>query len=109
MSSSLNQLYTQPSKVNAAELEMVQSFFMSVCPSEAIANSFTAIVFRIAAYTGAPVHNVLDEFRTMTPGDMRLTEEMAYYMNTLSTTKTSMFGVSATLPPVASVNRNIIQ
>jgi hypothetical protein len=100
-----DKFYSSEVSVNASEYDVVYSYFKSVCQSENTAKNFTAIIFRLAAYTGEPVMTLL-EFVQGKRG-LQLTATMAYYLNSLKS-KTTLYGVANLPVPNLMVQRNII-
>ena len=100
-----DRFYSSEVNVNASEYDVVYSYFASVCQSENTAKNFTAIIFRMASYTGEPVMQLL-EFVQGKRG-LQLTATMAYYLNSLKS-KTTLYGVANLPIPNPMVQRNVI-
>jgi hypothetical protein len=100
-----DRFYSSEVTVNASEFDVVYSYFKSVCQSENTAKNFTAIIFRMSAYTGEPVMTLL-EFVQGKRG-LQLNATMAYYLNSLKS-KTTLYGVANLPIPNPSVQRNIV-
>lgn len=100
-----NRFYSSEVNVNASEFDVVYSYFKSVCQSENTAKNFTAIIFRIAAYTGEPVMTLLEFVQGKT--GLQLTATMAYYLNSLKS-KTTLYGVANLPIPNPMVQRNVV-
>lgn len=100
-----DKFYSTDVNVGASEFDIVYSYFKSVCQSENTAKNFTAIIFRISAYTGEPVTTLLDFVRGKT--GLQLNATMAYYLNSLKS-KTTLYGVANLPIPNQNVQRNIV-
>lgn len=101
-----NNFYNLDVSVPANEYELVYSFFNEYTTNTNVAKSFTETLFRISAQTEINVLELLSQFETTDKIKMALT--MAYYLNTLSETKTVLYGVNNILVPNEKVQRNII-
>lgn len=101
-----DQIYSLDLRVNADQYEIVYSFFKQYTSNNSVAKSFTQTLFRIANETQ---EDVLDLLQTFQGGDaLKVTLTMAYYLNSIGN-RTFMFGYSAPIQPVESVQRNIVQ
>jgi hypothetical protein len=100
-----DKFYSADVTVNATEFDVVYSYFKSVCQSENTAKNFTAILFRISAYTGEPIMTLL-EFVQGKRG-LQLNATMAYYLNSLKS-KTTLYGVANLPIPNQNIQRNIV-
>lgn len=100
-----DKFYSSEVTVNASEFDVVYSYFKSVCQSENTAKNFTAIIFRIASYTGESVTTLLEYVQGKT--GLQLTATMAYYLNSLKS-KTTLYGVANVPIPNNNIQRNII-
>lgn len=100
-----NRFYSSDVNVGASEYDIVYSYFQSVCQSENTAKNFTAIIFRLAAYTEEPVISLLEYVQGKT--GLELSATMAYYLNSLKS-KTTLYGVANLPIPNPMVQRNII-
>lgn len=93
--------------VNPNEYDIVHGYFLSVCDTKAIANNFTAALFRISQETGIPVLELLG-FLQGTNNKLEMNKTICYFLNTLKT-KTALYGVSQIPTPNQPVARNILQ
>lgn len=94
-------------KVNNAEYDLVLSFFMNVTSNNrSLSGVYTALVFEIATQTKTKPIDVLEQFRSLS--SLKLSETMAYYMNTVNGKKTVLHGILDPLESNKSVTRNII-
>ena len=59
----LDEYYDETVPINSNEFELVNSYFMSINENPRIARNFTSFLFKIAANTGTPVLQLLDEIR----------------------------------------------
>ena len=91
----------------AGEYDIVSSYFISVCKNTAVANNFTAFLFRIASLTEISVLTLLDEIKGTAQNSLQVNAIIAYYLNSFKS-KTSLYGVSTLPQPNESVQRNII-
>ena len=100
-----DRFYSQDVNVNASEFDVVYSYFKNVCQSENTAKNFTAIIFRMAAYTGESAITLL-EFVQGKRG-LELNATIAYYLNSLKS-KTTLYGVANLPVPNPTVQRNVV-
>jgi len=100
-----NNFYTNPINVNAADYDVVRSYFIQVCQSANTAENFTSILFKIAAYTQESPLTLLDFIKGKTK--LELSATMAYYLNSLKS-KTTLYGVGNLPLPNPKTQRNII-
>ena len=98
--------YSFNTVINAAEFDIVHSYFISVCDSKNVANNFTAVFFRVAQETGVPVLDLLDQIRGTKKVEMN--QVLAYYLNSFKS-KTSLYGIAIIPQSNQSVARNIVQ
>lgn len=94
-------------KVNANEYEIVYAFFQQRMDSDSIAKVFSENLFRISTISNKNVLDLLETFEAQDKIQIVLT--MAYYINTLNTNKTVMYGVSNIITPNEKVFRNVVQ
>ena len=99
--------YKYTATVGAAEYDIVNSYFVSVCETVTVANNFTAFLFRIASLTEIPVLTLLDEIKGTAQNLPQVNAIIAYYLNSFKS-KTSLYGISTLPQPNESVQRNII-
>lgn len=102
-----NQFYDLDLVVSAYDYELVYSFFKGMYTTDKIAKSFTETLFRIANQTQISVLELLQTFQTSEKLKINLT--MAYYLNSISTNKTVLYGVLNPVAPNEPVARNIVQ
>lgn len=90
--------------VNAPEFDVVNSYFRSTIRDRAIADNFTAFVFRISHETGLYSLDLLGYLQGKSTLEMNAT--VAYYLNSFKN-KASLYGVA--LKPLSNqtVSRNI--
>lgn len=93
--------------VSDSKYDIVRSYFIKVCDSEAIANNFTAVLFRIAQESEVDVLFLLDEIKGNANNKIDLTNIMAYYLNSFKS-KTSLYGISVIPSPIQPVARNVV-
>ena len=101
--------YSYNAVVNADEYDIVHSFFVGVCDTVAIADNFTAALFRISQETGIPVAQLMD-YLTGKSGNpaLHMSTTICYFLNSLKS-KTALYGVSQLPLPNQPVARNILQ
>lgn len=103
----LNSFYDIDIKINANEYEVVYAFFQQRMNSDAVAKVFTENLFRISTISNK---NALDLLATFDAQDkLRIVLTMAYYLNTLNSNKTVLYGVSNVVTPNEKVFRNVVQ
>jgi hypothetical protein len=97
--------YNYDMVVDATQYELVRSYFKSVNNSDAIANNFATMIFRIANITGNDVLTLLSFIQ----GKAKLEANaiMIYYLNNIKS-KTAMYGISVIPQPNDNVQRNIV-
>lgn len=101
-----NNFYNIDMTVSANEYDIVYSYFSEKTNSLTTAKTFTETLFRISAETKVNVLELLSEFQGL--DKMKIALTLAYYLNTLSETKTVLYGVNNILAPNEKVQRNII-
>ena len=92
--------------VNAAEYDVVYSYFVSVCVTKNIAANFTSVLFRIAQETQIPVLQLIDQIKGKKT--MEMNQVLAYYPNSFKS-KTSLYGIAIIPRSNQPVSRNIVQ
>lgn len=92
--------------VNAADYDIVYSYFKGVSENTNIASNFTAVLFRIAQ-DGS--YNVLDLLQIIkgAGNKLQMNKVICYYLNTFKS-KASLYGVSNIPKPNQAVQRNIV-
>lgn len=102
-----NNFYNLDLIVGADQYEVVHSFFRARTNSNDTANSFTETLFRVSNITDTPVLELLQGMENQDAMQIQLS--LAYYLNTLSDTKSVLFGANSVMTPNPKVQRNIIQ
>jgi hypothetical protein len=102
-----DQFYNLELFIDSYQYDIVHAFFAERCSNESIAGAYTETLFKISTLTGIPVQTLLDTFRSQ--NSMKITATMAYYLNSVGTNKTLIYGISNLPAPVNSVQRNIVQ
>lgn len=102
-----NNFYNLDLIVGADQYEIVHSFFRARTNSAATARSFTEVLFRVSNTTDKNVIELLQGMENQNEMQIQLT--LAYYLNTLSNTKSVLYGASSIMTPNPKVQRNIIQ
>lgn len=103
----LDNFYNLDLTVDANEYEIVYSYFISVCSTESVAKSFTETLFRVSSVTKTTATELLQSLQGKSLMQMQLT--LAYYLNTISETKSVLYGVSSVITPNEKIQRNVIQ
>ena len=93
--------------VGANQYDVVHGYFISVCGSTAIANNFTAALFRVAQEIKVDVLELLSQLQGA-DNKIQMNQIMSYYLNSFKS-KTSLYGVGAIPRPNQPVSRNIVQ
>lgn len=101
-----NNFYNINLSVPANEYDIVYSFFSEHTSNIEVAKTFTEVLFRISSETEINVLDLLSQFDSM--DKMKITLTVAYYLNTLSETKTVLYGINNIISPNEKVQRNII-
>lgn len=92
--------------VSPDKFDIVNGYFTSVCETKNIAANFTAFLFRIAQETQIDVLDLLEQIQG-TNNKLQMNRVLAYYLNTFKS-KTSLYGIGATLKPNLPIARNIV-
>lgn len=93
--------------VNANDYDIVYSFFKENCKDDSVAKSFTETLFRVSNTVNVPVMELLQNIEGKSKMDIQLT--LAYYLNTISPTKTVLYGINSVVVPNNNTQRNILQ
>ena len=96
-------------QISADLYDQVYSYFKSIAATPGIAATYTTLVFQIASQTGSSIDEILKDFKSLDPSNMKMTSSLAYLLNSNSTTKTLLHGVIEPLTPNMAVLRNVIQ
>ena len=91
--------------VNPSEYDLVNAYFVEVCATQTIADTFTVFLFRIAQQSKTSVMDMLKYIQGK--NGLEMNQIMAYYLNTFKS-KSTMYGASQTPRPVHIVARNIL-
>ena len=92
--------------VDAAQYDIVYSFFSGISESKQVAQNFTAFLFRISQETGINVLDLVAQLKG-TQNKMQLNKVISYYLNSFKS-KISMYGVGTIPKPNLPVARNIV-
>jgi hypothetical protein len=87
------------------EYDAVNSYLRSVFRDSAAADNFTVSLFRVSRETGVPVLTVLDQIKA--PDSIRVTANIAYYLNGLRSPST-LLGINAQVTPNVWAARNVL-
>jgi len=99
--------YNSDLVVPSNQYDIVRSYFIKICDTEAIANNFTAVFFRIAQESDVDAVTLLEELKGAATNKLDLTKIMAYYLNSFKS-KTSLYGIAVIPRPVQPVARNVV-
>lgn len=94
-------------KVDAAQYDMVYSFFYERSKNSTTAGNFTVLIFRISQETEIPVTTLLAELRGDSVEKLNVSTKIAYYLNSMKS-KTSLYGLASLPLPNQSVARNVV-
>jgi hypothetical protein len=99
--------YTTKLRVNAADWDVVYSYFLGTSKNQGIARNFASLLFRIAQEGN---FNVLDLLATIkgTTTKLQTNQVICYYLNTFRP-KASLYGVGIIPKPNEAVQRNVVQ
>ena len=95
--------YTQ--NVPAEEYDIVNSFFRSVFTTDQAAGNFTVALFRVAASSGVPVLNLLQQLEGQS--SIQLTITLAYYLNSIRSPAT-LLGLAQPTAVNYYASRNVL-
>ena len=92
--------------VNAAEYDVVYSYFKGVSGNSNIAANFTSFLFRIAQDGGYKVLDLLEAIKGA-GNKLQMNKAICYYLNTFKS-KASLYGVGNIPNPNQAVQRNVV-
>jgi len=92
--------------VNAADFDIVNSYFVSVSETKEIADRFTSFFFRISQEANVSVRELLDSIRGQ-EDNLQMNKVISYYLNAFKS-RTSLYGITNILKPNLSVQRNVV-
>jgi len=92
--------------VNAAEYDIVYSYFVGVTGNKIIGANYASILFRIAQQGNYNVLQLLEIIQGV-QNTLELNNVMCYYLNTFKS-KASLYGVSQIPNPNQAVQRNVV-
>jgi hypothetical protein len=90
--------------VDAAEWDIVNSYFVSIYTTREAAENFSVSLFRIATQNGIPVLDLLSQLQTVDGAELNVV--LTYYANSIRSAST-LLGVSAPTQPNFYVARNV--
>jgi hypothetical protein len=96
--------YKREIKVDAADYDIVRSYFKSIYQDSDIADDFTAVIFQIAQGYERDVHELLEEMKGQ--DGIAVNATIAYYLNGLRS-KATLLGVTAVQQPNYYAARNV--
>ena len=97
--------YNYDMVVDGSQYEIVRSYFKSINNSDAIAENFSTMIFRIASITGENALTLLSFIQGKTK--LQANAIMIYYLNNIKS-KTALYGISVVPQPNDNVQRNIV-
>jgi hypothetical protein len=92
--------------VNAAEYDIVYSYFKGVSDNATVAANFATFLFRIAQNGGFNVLDLLGSIKG-TGNKLQMNQAICYYLNTFKS-KASLYGVGNIPNPNQAVQRNVV-
>ena len=98
--------YNNKLSVNAAQYDVVFSYFRGKASNEQIAANMTTVLFRIAQTGGYNVMDLLEIIKGA-PNNLQMNSVLCYYLNTFKS-KTSLYGVGVIPKPNEAVQRNVV-
>lgn len=101
-----DQFYALDLVVNAADYEVVYSYFLDYSNNPTTAKYFTEALFRISNVTQVNIMELLKTFQTSSNPDV--SRIMAYYLNSVSP-KNVLYGVNQVSTPNFVVARNVVE
>ena len=98
--------YSNALKVNAADWDVVYSFFLGNSNSKQEASNFASLLFFIAQEGQFSVLDLLATIKGKT-NKLQMNQVICYYLNTFRP-KTTLFGVGIIPKPNEAVQRNVV-
>lgn len=98
--------YNKQISVSAEQYNLVSAFFLGVCPTQDIANNFTAFLFIVAKESGLDPLTIIESLKGSN-NKLQIDQKFAYYLNSFKS-KTSLYGVAVVPRPVQPVARNVV-
>lgn len=98
--------YNTKLEVNAADWDVVFSFFKGTSDNTQIAANLASILFRIAQESNVNVLELLQLLKGQ-PNKLSMNKVICYYLNTFKS-KASLYGVGDIPKPNEAVQRNIV-
>jgi len=104
--------YNQQLRVPSDEWDVIYSFFLGAQgkkteSAKKTAAQFATVLFRISQETGTSIMEFYDYLKGIGDNKLKLTGEMAFYLNLLRT-KTALYGIANQPRPNQTVQRNVI-
>jgi|688.fasta_scaffold19429_7 hypothetical protein len=99
--------YNQSISIPTNQYDIVLSFFRDVCETDAIAQNFTAFLFKVSQQSGLDAIELLENIKGTSKNKLQLNQTLAYYLNSFKS-KTSLYGVAVIPKPVQPVARNVV-
>lgn len=98
--------YNVKVNVNAADYDIVYSYFFSVSENSQIAGRFTAFFFKIAQESNIDVLELLEQIKGQ-QNALEVNKVISYYLNAFRS-KTSLYGITNVPKPNVAVQRNVV-
>ena len=98
--------YRTTLEINAAEFDVVFSFFKSVSETEQIAGNFTSLVFRIAQESDINALDLIAQLKGLN-NTVEINKVLCYFINTFKS-KSALYGVGVIPRPNKLAARNVV-
>jgi hypothetical protein len=98
--------YNTQLKVNAADWDIVYSYFYGTSKNKTIANNFASLLFRIAQEGNFSVLDLLATIKG-TNTKLQMNEIICYYLNTFRL-RATLYGIGIVPKPNQAVQRNVV-
>lgn len=97
--------YINDVDVDAAEYDVILSYFSKIFTNNVTAKNFTLNVYKISIETSTPVMEIFQSIKGQ--DEIQLTSTFAYYLNNLRSNKT-LLGISTVATPAIYAARNVL-
>lgn len=99
--------YSTKLDVNAAEYDVVYSFFKGTSNNAVIAGNFTALLFKIAQEGNYNVLDLLEIMKGNQTNKIQMNSILCYYLNTFRS-RAALYGIGIIPKPNEAVQRNVV-
>lgn len=93
--------------INSNQYDIVKGYFTNIADSKEIAETYTALFFRIAQEANIDAITLLDTIKGTSKTTLDLDKTLAYYLNSFRS-KTCLYGIAIIPKPNQPVARNVI-